>query len=337
MYANNNYKSAVSSRFVDGVNGAVLSQDREQKILGGGTFSPTSTYDGMIKDLEALQQKIRTVGSTTGLAGMFYRIGDQLGITSPQKRLLGQRRILETEASRLDRMVKSHSDSIEKLAEEIQEVKGLKRDAKAVKNKYQSMEEQLIAEGAKLSDEKAKVCDELKQLDPKDPKAYAIQKTVDDYALEVDKLEDDISMVGYKMNRAAKAIIKFHNKLKRYEHFKQVLKNTLDALEDGYNKLDLKIDEVNAISANNGSSVISSLTGLKQAHETYDKVSAVIGDAPDEINRALTQISVGLGVPEHFETSRIDQMTSDLKRTSERRESELMRRAEEIERDDLAA
>jgi chromosome segregation ATPase len=334
MNTNNGYKSEVANRVLDTIPGIAISQDRERMILGPGDYSPSSTYDGMIKDMEDLQQKIRNVGVNGAIERVVYGIGDSIGITSPEKRLYAQRRTLETEASRLDRMIKSHFDSIQRLAQDIQEVKNLKRDAKAIMYKYKAIEEQLGGEAAKMDDERGKIRDELAKLDPKDPNCYRMQEALDSLSMEHDKLEDDIDTVRYKMNRAAKAVLKNDNKLQRLVHTKQVVKSTLDALEDGYNKLDLKIDEFVELGSNNGSSVMKSLTGLKGARETYEKVSRVLGDTPTEINRALTQISLDL-VPERLETTPLGQMTKDLKRSNERRESELMNLAEEIVRKDL--
>jgi len=330
----NKYKSLAGQRITEN-QGIEITVERENEILGTGSHSTVSNYEGMIADLQQLQGNIDSIGINGGLSGMVYKVTDTLKITSPQQRYQAKQRTLETEASRLDRIIKSHGSSIEKLADDIKGTKSLKRDAKAIVNKYKAIEDNLINEESRFQEDRARMRDELGTITESDPKYQVIQENVDNLEIEIDKINDDLSLTKYQKHRAAKALIKFNRKLKSTEHYKLVLRNTMDALEDAYNKLDLKIDEVRAISANNGSSVIKTLEALRNAHVTYDRVAGALGDTPEQINRTLTSISTDL-VPESYETTKLDDMNKELARSTDRRENELMRIAENIMKQDMS-
>ncbi|MEM4240340.1 MAG: hypothetical protein QXM31_03315 [Candidatus Woesearchaeota archaeon] len=339
MNINQGYKSSVANAF-DGEYKArsVVPADREAKILSPtGDYSTSATIEGMIKDINQLHESMGRIGVENGFQAAVYKITDRLRLTSPQTRLNKMCNILMTESSRLDRVIAAHWDELESIGENMKETAALKRDAKSIMYKYMAMEQRLAAEENKLLDERCKIKDEIMAIkDANDPKMYNLQEMQDSYSDELDKIKTDARAIRTKVDRASGAVIKFNDRLTYFEHQRQVRECVLSSLEKAKTNLDLKINELKLIAANNGKSLINTFGVLRDAQMAYEGITRQIGNLPDEINRALT----GLASDVNFQgndTGRIEERTKELKRVQDRNASEVQKRAEEIIRKDAAA
>lgn len=334
---NSQYKSATANRIAGSYVAQNVGQDRENRILSGTTeYTPSATLGGMIKDLNDLNSYMGKIGVSNGWMATLYRLTDALRLTSPQARLNALSSKLQTSSSRLDRLIRAHWEGLEQLSEEIKETKSLKRDANYIMDKYSMMQKAFDAEEARLIEEKGKLKEEMEKLAADDAKRYTIADSISQCNDEIEKMKDDKQTVGYKLDRAASAVIRFDQRLKYYDHQRQVRKCAITALERVKNNLDLKISEIDVISKNNGNSLMGTFYGLKQAQQMYEEVCRALGDIPDVINRTLTSLSADINF-ESQDTSRVEERTKDLKRAEDRTMSEVQRRAEEIRRKDLAA
>jgi chromosome segregation ATPase len=334
---NSQYKSATGNKIAGGYAAQTVTQDRENKILSGTTeYAPSATLGGMIKDLNDLNGYMGKIGVNNGWMATVYRVTDALKLTSPQARLNALSSKLQTSSSRLDRLIRAHWDGLEQLSEETKDTKTLKRDANYIMDKYSLMQKAFDTEESKLSEEKGKLKEEMEKIATDDAKRYTVADSVSQCNDEIEKMKDDKQTVGYKLDRAASAVIKFDQRIKYFDHQRQVRKCAITALERVKNNLDVKISEIDVISKNNGNSLMGTFQGLRQAQQMYEEVCRALGDIPDVINRTLTSLSSDINF-ETQDTSRVEERTKDLKRAEDRTMSEVQRRAEEIRRKDLAA
>jgi hypothetical protein len=332
----NGYKSAAAGDIAGKYAGSVIGNDVENNILSGTSDgTPSASLDGMIKEISDLQVTMGKVGINNPLMAKVYRMTDRVGLTSPQSRLKDLCYDLEKKSSRLERTIKLHNDSLDKIARKVDDTKSKRRDANLIMEKYKAFEREFATQEAKMLDDKSRAKEDRDKLDPGSNDRIRYTDTMTNINNEVEKLKEDAQTVRTKIDRSAMAVIKYNRRAKFYDNERQMRKCVVNALEQVNNNLILKVDEIKVMVDNNSGSLMGTFKDLKDAQAAYEKVTRSLGEIPEEINKALTTLVTGMPV-EHPDMTRLEERTNELKRVDDQSMSAMQRQAEEIMRKEAA-
>jgi chromosome segregation ATPase len=331
------YKSATAGTLAGTVRSHSVNPERENDLLGGGGYSTEAVLKTSEEEAKRMLKMVDRIGVNNTIDVVKYKFLDTIGVSSPEKRREGFLQDLQYSAADLDRRIKAHFESVDKLGEETKRLNGDKRDIREILRGYQAMEAQLISKSGQLESDVAACYGKAKELQPSDPQYRALEQQGADAKEERDLIEADIQIVGYKIERASGAALRAKNQIVYVEHQNQLLRSNLDKLEECKNLIDLKIGELAPYTKRNDlTGVVDTLGGLSEAHSKYTSIAKMFGNIPSQIYKVLGRIATSVKFGS-VDSQNVEAQTKELKRNRERRKSELVRAAEEMFRDEMAA